>query len=70
MNEIKLKTIRIPVFRTKIEEEELQLFDINKEDMVRFVCEKINNYNCSNINKIILENNGKNYTHEIVKLTA
>lgn len=53
MNEIKLKTIRIPVFRTKIEEEELQLFDINKEDMVRFVCEKINNYNCSNINKII-----------------
>lgn len=40
MNEIKLKTIRIPVFRTKIEEEELQLFDINKEDMVRFVCEK------------------------------
>lgn len=70
MNEIKLKTIRIPVFRTKIEEEELQLFDINKEDMVRFVCEKINNHNCSNINKIILENNGKNYTHEIVKLTA
>ena len=70
MNELKLKTIRIPVFRTKIEEEEIQLFNIDREEMVSSTCEKINKFNCSNTKKIILENNGKNYTHEIVKLTA
>lgn len=31
---------------------------------------KINDFNCSNNNKIILENSGKNYTSEIVKITA
>lgn len=70
MDGIKFKTIRIPVFITKIEEKEIPIFEINKEEMVKFVYEKINKFNCSNTNKIILENNGKNYTHEIVKLVA
>lgn len=70
INRIKLRTIRIPVFATKIEEEEISLFDISKEEMVGIVCEKINEFKCSKTNKIVLENGGKNYIHEIVKLEA
>lgn len=70
MNTIKLKTIRIPVFTTKIEEEEISLFEINREEMAITICEKINNFKCSNANKIVLENGSKNYTYEIVKIKA
>jgi hypothetical protein len=64
------RVIRIPVFRTKIEEEEISLFNIDREEMVKTVCDKINKFNCSSTNKITLENSGKNYTNEIVKITA
>lgn len=70
MKGLKLMTIRIPVFTTKIEEEEISLFDIDREEMVRIVCEKIKKFKCSSTNKIVLENGSKNYTHEIVKLDA
>lgn len=36
------RVIRIPVFRTKIEEEEISLFNIDREEMVKTVCDKIN----------------------------
>ena len=52
------RIIRIPVFRTKIEEEEIKLFSIDREEMVRIVCDKINKFNCSSTNKITLENSG------------
>lgn len=70
MSNLEFRLIRVPVFRTKTEEEEINLFSIDREEMVRKTCEKINEFKCSNTKKIILENNGKNYTNEIVKITA
>ncbi|WP_368350745.1 hypothetical protein [Phocaeicola dorei] len=70
MKGLNSRIIKVPVFRTKIEEEEINLFSIDREEMVRQACKKINDFNCSNNNKIILENSGKNYTSEIVKITA
>lgn len=65
-----LKTIKVPVFRTMIVEEEINLFSINREEMVECVCETIQKYNCSNSKKIVIENSGKNYINEIVQITA
>lgn len=67
---INFKTIKVPVFRTMIEEEEINLFFINREEMVERVCETIQKYNCSNTKKIVIENSGKNYINEIVQITA
>ena len=53
-----------------IEEEEINLFFINREEMVERVCETIQKYNCSNTKKIVIENSGKNYINEIVQITA
>lgn len=65
-----MKTIRIPVFTTKISEEENSLFDINERRMVEEVCDKINRYKCSSLNKITISNEAKNYTTEVVSIEA
>lgn len=64
------KSINIPVYRTKTEEEEILLFNITKDEMVDNVCKKINDYKCSTTNKITIDNSGKSYTNEIVHIKA
>jgi hypothetical protein len=63
------RIIRIPVFRTKTEEEEIELFNIDRNDMIDRTCELMNKYSNSGF-KIIIENGIKNYTNEIVKISA
>lgn len=62
--------IKIPVFKTKTEEEEIALFNIDREQMVDNALTKINAYQCSESNKITLDNSMKNYTNEIVQISA
>lgn len=64
------KSINIPVYRTKTEEEEILLFNITRDEMVDNVCKKINDYKCSTTNKITIDNSGKSYTNEIVHIKA
>ena len=44
-------TIRIPVFKTQTEQEEIKLFNISREDMADSACSKINEYKCSSTKK-------------------
>lgn len=62
--------IRIPVFKTETVAEELQLFNIDREEMVDTACKRINDYGCSTTNKIIITNDFKNFTHEVVHIEA
>lgn len=62
--------IRIPVFKTATETEPKLLFNINREEMVDNACKCFNDYKCSDINKIIITNDYKNFTHEVVHLEA
>lgn len=64
------KSINVPVFRTKTEEEEILLFNTTRDDMVDNICKKINDYKCSTTNKITIDNLGKSYTNEIVQIKA
>ena len=63
------RIIKIPVFRTKTEEEEVELFNIDRNIMIDHTCEQMNKYSNSGF-KIIIENGIKNYTNEIVKISA
>lgn len=41
MKGLNSRIIKVPVFRTKIEEEEINLFSIDREEMVRQACKKL-----------------------------
>lgn len=62
--------IRIPVFKTQTEQEEVELFNANIEGMVDSACTKINEYKCSSTKKITITNDFKHFTHEVVSINA
>ncbi len=53
--------INIPVFRTKPMEIENNLFPPTKPSMITEVIQKVDSFQCSQANNIIVENTGKNY---------
>lgn len=62
--------INVPVYRTKPVEVENNLFPPTKSEMITGVINKVDNFKCSQTNNIIVENSGKNYKLEVVKITA
>ena len=62
--------INVPVYRTKPVEIENNLFPPTKSEMITGVINKVDNFKCSQTNNIIVENSGKNYKLEVVKITA
>ena len=63
-------TIRIPVFKTQTEQEEIKFNLISREDMADSACSKINEYKCSSTKKITITNDFKHFTHEVVSINA
>lgn len=62
--------INIPIYRTKPKEVEVDLFPPTRPDMIKDVIYKIDRFQCSQAKNIIVENTGKNYTLEVVKIKA
>lgn len=62
--------INVPIYRTKPVEIENNLFPPTKSEMITGVINKVDNFKCSQTNNIIVENSGKNYKLEVVKITA
>lgn len=62
--------INVPVYRTDPRYVDNNFFPPTRPGMIEEALSKVETFNCSITNNILVENTGKNYKMEVVKLTA
>lgn len=62
--------INVPVYRTNPKIIDNNLFPPTKSGMIADALQKVDKFNCSSINNIMVDASGKNYKLEVVKISA